>query len=47
MARFAPSGSIFLFATNSSGAALSGGSDVWDITMKSSASATGMPVSTR
>jgi hypothetical protein len=42
---YAPSGSISLFATNSSSAALTGGVDVWSITLKASASASGLLIS--
>lgn len=39
---YAPSGSVSLFATNNSQAVTFGGIDAWDITFKSSASATGL-----
>ena len=41
---YAPRGSISVFATNDAHAVLNGGTDVWDLNMQSSASATGLIV---
>jgi len=41
---YAPGGSVSVFATNAAHAVLNGGTDVWDLNMQSSASATGLIV---